>query len=212
MPSAPPAETPVTEVASAREPFTPALLDLPALATEDWKALRSEEAPVERPAPRGRRWGALAAAASFIVVVASIGIPAWYARLFVDASAIAAILPSSPSLSEPATVRPRVDAASLSFEPSGGAAASGAAPAQGRSYTILVAAFTTGERAQRVVQELRNEGYAADGVEVDGGPARGRFVQVKISGYTSATEVERALQRIRELPGGYADARVIESD
>src|SRR5688572_12518048 len=71
VPSAPPAETPVTEVASAREPFTPALLDLPALATEDWKALRSEEASVERPAPRGRRWGALAAAASFIVVVAS---------------------------------------------------------------------------------------------------------------------------------------------
>jgi hypothetical protein len=61
-------------------------------------------------------------------------------------------------------------------------------------------------------KELRNEGYAADGVEVDGGPARGRFVQVKISGYTSATEVERALQRIRELPGGYADARVIESN
>ena len=83
---------------------------------------------------------------------------------------------------------------------------------KGASYTILVAAFTTGERAQRVVQELRNEGYAADGVEVDGGPARGRFVQVKISGYTSATEVERALQRIRELPGGYADARVSESD
>jgi hypothetical protein len=203
----------VTEVASAREPFTPALLDLPALATEDWKALRSEEAPVERPAPRGRRWGALAAAASFIVVVASIGIPDWYARLLVDASAIAAILPSSPSpaLSEPATVRPRVDAASLSFEPSGGAAASGA-PAQGRQLHDPGRRFTTGERAQRVVQELRNEGYAADGVEVDGGPARGRFVQVKISGYTSATEVERALQRIRELPGGYADARVSESD
>ena len=48
--------------------------------------------------------------------------------------------------------------------------------------------------------------------EVDGGPARGRFVQVKISGYTSAAEVQRALIQIRELPGGYRDARVIESD
>jgi hypothetical protein len=48
-------------------------------------------------------------------------------------------------------------------------------------------------------------------VEIDGGAARGRFVQVRIGGYTSGADVQRALQQIRELPGGYGDARIIES-
>jgi cell division septation protein DedD len=78
-------------------------------------------------------------------------------------------------------------------------------------YTILVAAFTSADRARRLVEELVSAGYAADAAEVDGGPTRGRFVQVKIGGYTSEPEVQRALQQIRELPGGYTDARIIES-
>jgi hypothetical protein len=45
-------------------------------------------------------------------------------------------------------------------------------------------------------------------VELSGGPT-GRLVLVKISGYTSAIDVQRDLQRIRELPGGYGDARIV---
>jgi hypothetical protein len=74
----------------------------------------------------------------------------------------------------------------------------------------VVASFQGAERAQRLVDELTTAGYGAHAVERDGGPTRGRFVQVLISGYTSPIDVERDLHRIRELPGGYADARVVE--
>ena len=213
--SAPPTPPPATEVAAPREAGAPMLVELPELPTTEleswWSTQGPAPAPVERPAVR-QRWAA-AAAASFVVVSASIGVPAWYSRVFVDAQAVAAIMPSSPApvSFQPTDVRPHVDAA-LPPESGGGVAASRAAPVMGSRFTILVAAFTNGNRAERAVQELANAGYPADAVEVDGGPARGRFVQVKIGGYTSPTEVERALQQIRELPGGYRDARVIESN
>jgi hypothetical protein len=35
-------------------------------------------------------------------------------------------------------------------------------------------------------------------------------VHVNVGGYTSAIEVQRDFQRIRELPGGYTDARIVE--
>jgi len=214
-PSAAPATPPpVTEVAAPREAGAPVLVDLPELPAAEleswWSKQGQAPVPVERPAVR-QRWAA-AAAASFVLVSASIGVPAWYSRVFVDAQAIAAITPPSPApVSFQPADGPRVDAA-LPSESPGGVAASGAAPVSGSRYTILVAAFTTGDRAERVVQELANAGFAADAVEVDGGPERGRFVQVKIGGYTSPTDVDRALQLIRALPGGYRDARVIQSN
>jgi hypothetical protein len=36
------------------------------------------------------------------------------------------------------------------------------------------------------------------------------LVQVNVEGYTSVIDVQRDLQRIRELPGGYGDARIVE--
>lgn len=42
------------------------------------------------------------------------------------------------------------------------------------------------------------------------GRVRAVRVQVQISGYTSALDVQRDIQRIRELPGGYGDAQVVE--
>jgi hypothetical protein len=37
-------------------------------------------------------------------------------------------------------------------------------------------------------------------------------VQVNVGGYASAIDVQRDLQRIRELPGGYSDARIVERE
>jgi cell division septation protein DedD len=86
------------------------------------------------------------------------------------------------------------------------------APTQPPAYSILVASFESRQRAERLVEELTNAGYGAQAVERDGGAAHGRLTQVKVSGYTSAIDVQRDLQRIRELPGGYSDARIVERD
>jgi cell division septation protein DedD len=83
------------------------------------------------------------------------------------------------------------------------------APDEG-NYTIVVASFTSPERAQHLVEELTNAGYRARAVEHDWGPPRGRLLQVNVGGYATATEVQRALELIRELPGGYRDARIVE--
>lgn len=77
-------------------------------------------------------------------------------------------------------------------------------------YTIVVASFTSQERAERLVEELINAGYRARAVERDWGPPRGRLVQVNVGGYASAVDVQRDLQQIRDLPGGYRDARIVE--
>jgi hypothetical protein len=209
-PSASPASPSVTEAAAARESGSPVLVDLPDLSMEEIDKWWEKDSATQRPA-RPRRWRA-AAAASFVVISASMGLPAWYARASVNTPAIAALLPPSPSRAalQPATVPSPRRLVTSPSEPSGSAAAAGAASAEKR-YTILVAAFTNSDRAQAVVRELRDAGYAADAVEVDAGVARGRFVQVKISGYQSAPDVQRALQEVRELPGGFGDARIIES-
>ena len=83
---------------------------------------------------------------------------------------------------------------------------------EGGTYTIVVASFTSQARAERLVEELTNAGYRAQAVERDWGPPRGRLLQVNVGGYTSAIEVQRDLQQIRELPGGYRDARIVERE
>jgi cell division septation protein DedD len=80
----------------------------------------------------------------------------------------------------------------------------------GSNYIIQVASFESRARAARLVGELTQAGYRARDVEFDFGPPRGRLVQVIVGGYSSAIEVERDLQRIRQLPGGYSDARLLE--
>jgi cell division septation protein DedD len=93
-----------------------------------------------------------------------------------------------------------------------GAVGASVASTQPHGYSILVASFENRQRAERLVEELTNAGYGAHAVERDGGAAYGRLTQVKVSGYTSAIDVQRDLQRIRELPGGYSDARIVERD
>jgi hypothetical protein len=56
---------------------------------------------------------------------------------------------------------------------------------------------------------LTSAGYRARAVERDWGPPRGRLVQVNVGDYASALDVQRDLEHIRELPGGYRDARII---
>jgi cell division septation protein DedD len=85
-----------------------------------------------------------------------------------------------------------------------------AVPAPIGSFAIVVASFTNRARADRLVDELTSAGFRARAVERDWGPPRGLLVQVNVEGYTSALDVQRDLQRIRELPGGYGDARIVE--
>jgi cell division septation protein DedD len=77
-------------------------------------------------------------------------------------------------------------------------------------FSILVASFRSRERAEYVVAELNGAGYRARAVEHDWGPPRGRLVHVSVGGYASAIDVERDLRRIRDLPGGYRDAHIVD--
>jgi general secretion pathway protein A len=172
--------------------------------------------------PDSRTLWMAAAAAAFLVVSASIGVPAWQtAARAGDGRDLAAMVPPPPphNLAQPAVVPPRVDPSSLPSLMPGDAMAASAGVLAARSgaskprdgYSILVASFLNRDRAERLAEELTNAGYGARTVDADAG-ARGRFVQVKISGYTSAIDVQRDLQRIRELPGGYGDARVVDRE
>ena len=165
------------------------------------------------------RWVA-GAAAALLAVSASVGTIAWPTGAeTVESQAVAALVPPPPTavLSQPVSVPPRVEPPSpqalQSVQPAPSAhavGASAAVPAERRGYSILVASFQSRDRAERLVEELTNAGYGAHAVERDGGAAHGRLTLVRVSGYTSALDVQRDLQRIRELPGGYSDARIVE--
>jgi cell division septation protein DedD len=85
-----------------------------------------------------------------------------------------------------------------------------APPEHTGEFSIIVASFTNPTRAGSLVDELTKAGFAARAVERDWGPPRGRLIQVNVGGYASPIDVQRDLQRIRELPGGYEDARIVE--
>jgi type II secretory pathway predicted ATPase ExeA len=190
-------------------------LDLSGLSgfnTEDESS--SEHTSIERSRSRFR-W--VAGAAAVLAASASIGAPAWYSRAqVVDGQELAAMVPPRPAftLPKPAVLSLPVEAPSLTSSlpqvPVSAAVPTvrSAAPKSHNGYSIVVASFQNRDRAERLVSELVNAGYGARTVDRDGGPA-GRLVQVQISGYTSAIDVQRDLQRIRELPGGYGDARVV---
>lgn len=214
-----PARIPPAELQAqfpAIEIITPSEPALSGFRAEDDASL-SEGEPVERSGSR-YRWMAAAAA---LVVTASMGAPAWYSRAqMVEGQVLAAMVPPRPTykVSDPA-VLPPADAFSLSSQADAPAPVSAAVPStrsttskpQAIGYSIVVASFQNQDRAERLVEELVNAGYGARAVERAGGPT-GRLVQVMISGYTSAIDVQRDLQRIRELPGGYGDARIVERD
>jgi general secretion pathway protein A len=201
----------------AIEIITPSEPALSGFRTED--ASLSEGESVERSGAR-YRWMAAAAA---LAVTASIGAPAWYSSArMVDRQDLAAMVPPRPVFTvPPPAVLPTsaADAFSLSMPADTPAPVAVTVPTirstaskpQASGYSIVVASFQNRDRAERLVEELVNAGYGARPVERAGGPT-GRLVQVMISGYTSAIDVQRDLQRIRELPGGYGDARIVERD
>ena len=184
---------------------------------DDGGAPRLRREPV-KPSRGTPRWAA-AAVATFLVVSASVGTAAWYTRVHVtEGEMAAALLPPPPP---PLHVPPAVTLPALAevaapesvttidvSKPSGPSIA----PASPSTYAILVASFESRERAERLVEELTNAGYGAHAVQFEGGTGNRRLTQVKVSGYTSAIDVERDLQRIRQLPGRYNDARIVERD
>jgi type II secretory pathway predicted ATPase ExeA len=203
--------------------------DAEAAADGDDSPARAKSAARAAAPGRWMRWAAAALAVSTVV-----GSIAWYARAqAADGAAPTPPPPASPARTAARQAVPmpqadpgppqsseaaRVVHASPQAPPSTPAAASPSAPAAAAvpgargSYTILVASFKSAATAERVVEELTNAGFGARAVERDGGPGRGRFMLVMVSGYTSAIDVQRDLQQIRALPGGYADARIVEQD
>ena len=155
----------------------------------------------------------VAIVAALMLAVASIGVPAWYlsAQSVTEEADATARPPVPPFIfSTPTVMAPNVEpAAETSPEVDAAAAPADSAPAQEARYTIVVASFTNQERAERAVEELTNAGYRAHAVERDWGPPRGRLVQVNVGDYASAIDVQHDLEQIRELPGGYRDARII---
>jgi len=179
----------------------------------------SEAAPIEEhPATvarssTGRVWvaGLVASLIAFSACLAGI---AWYqGTQTVAATVEAPILPPRPASShtEPVAALPLVKPAVPDPPPVEASVPAAAAPAADRGpFSIVVASFSNQARAERLVEELTIAGYRARAVERDWGPPRGRMVQVNVEGYASAIDVQRDLQRIRELPGGYSDARIVE--
>jgi general secretion pathway protein A len=206
-------------------PVQPPSHDLVAIASSPAEAasplmeeFRSEaDLPVAQPRSTGQavtrsQWAAVAAA-SALIVTASVGVPAWYARAHAADDVVAAPQPPLPPrvFSAPGVMAPNVESGDQASLPQDAAAPESATPASEEgAYTIVVASFTNPDRAQRLVEELTNAGYRARAVEHDWGPPRGRLLQVNVGGYASAIEVQRDLQHIRELPGGYGDARIVE--
>jgi general secretion pathway protein A len=156
--------------------------------------------------PAGRslspRFWAAAAVASLFAISVSVGLPG--AR--VGEEVITGLLPPPARVFvPPAVIVPHADAAFVSALPVASTMQE-PVPAQRGNYSILVASFENRARALRLVAELTAAGYPARAVDRDGG----RLVQVDVPGYSSMIEVDRDLQRIRELPGGYGDARIVE--
>jgi len=213
---APPAPKPSTGLVVPAESELSALKQFNA---EGASPLRKETsiAPSVR---RRRRW-MIGTSAAVLVIAASIGAPVWlFSVRSVEDQRLTAPIPAPPprTLRQPAPLSPPTDAFSPELQKDRAAAASSdaviahtSAPEPRGGYTILVASFQSRDRAERVVEDLVNAGYPARAMERAGGP-NGRWVQVQISGYTSAIDVQRDLQRVRELPGGFGDARVVEQN
>jgi cell division septation protein DedD len=119
--------------------------------------------------------------------------------------------PPSPTTVQPAIVLPVMEPTVPDPPPQATTVApSTAEAAKAGAYSIVVASFESPTRADRLVEELASAGYRAQTVELDPGPTRPHVHQVIVGGFGSAIEVERALQHIRELPGRYTDAKIVE--
>jgi cell division septation protein DedD len=160
----------------------------------------------------GRQLAAVAAA-SILIVSASVAVPACYLRAHMVDDDVVAVPepPVAPRMFFPPTVVvPSPESADQMSKMPDAAPGPVVTAADGGNYTIVVASFTNSERAQRLVEELTTAGYRARVVEHDWGPPRGRLLQVNVGGYASVTEGQHDLEQIRQLPGGYHDARIVE--
>lgn len=214
----------LSEPREAREPREPlpapeVLPDAPAAPADDPVSLSEFEFESELAAGSAsasgvwwRRAG-VQAAVTLVAVAVSLGGGVWYLNAqTVDGAALSALLPPPPPRPDlDQALAPRI----LANAPDATRTGDAVVPArqvsgEGSNYIIQVASFESRARAARLVGELTQAGYRARDVEFDFGPPRGRLVQVIVGGYSSAIEVERDLQRIRQLPGGYSDARLLE--
>lgn len=164
------------------------------------------------PPPRAER-GALgpwlaAAAALLVALPGAVGGAHWYARVQTLAMDVAVIPPLPPPPDVPVALEvPRPPAAEGTYTLP---AAVVEAPAEAEgALAIVVASFENAGRAEVLVEELNRAGFRARAVDRDWGPPRGRLFQVNVGGYATAADVQRDLERIRQLPGGYADARIV---
>jgi general secretion pathway protein A len=158
-----------------------------------------------------RQWAAVAFVSMFIVL-ASVGVPAWYvmAQRADPTVANTPQPPLPPRMFSAAAGEPNTPPAEEAASSAAATPASASMSIQEGNYTIVVASLTNPERARRLVEQLTAAGYRASAVEHDWGPPRGRLLQVNVGGYASAIEVQRDLEQIRGLPGGYRDARIVE--
>jgi general secretion pathway protein A len=175
-----------------------------------------EQTRAERGRSTSRQLWAAGVAASLLGFTASGAAVLWYLRAeTVYANVEAPLLPPPPPIAPSRPVGPPPVEAPAPVDPVTAPAPAptvAAPPALAGGYAILVASFSTRARADQVVEELATAGYRAHAVEHDYGQPRGRLVQVSVGDYTSAIEVQRDLQRIRELPGGFTDARIVERE
>jgi general secretion pathway protein A len=157
-------------------------------------------------------WVAVAAV-SFLAFSVSLGGVASYLRAQ-EVQIDAPKLPPPPQIAGPAPA----GAGGIAESPAGDRLQFSVVPAEhaplaeGGGYEIVVATFASRARAERLVEELTSEGYRAHALERDWGAPRGRLVQVNVGGYASEIDVHRDLERLRELPGGYSDARIVEKN
>jgi len=210
-------EQPIVQAPERLPPIEPAPITVqveassPSLEEFTSEAELAMVRPTPAPVPRSHsphRWAPLAASL-VLAIVAAVGVPAWYRHLQTVNNEVGPMpQPPDPPHIVLAPVRPSVEPA----EPDAlryGTGSPAAATGEDSLYTIVVASFTSATRAEQLVNELTTAGYRAHAVERDWGPPRGRLVQVNVGDYTSATDVERDLQQIRQLPGGYQDARIV---
>jgi type II secretory pathway predicted ATPase ExeA/cell division septation protein DedD len=208
------AETPVQLQAPAPKPLVFISRQSEAgLADFAQEAEQSASPPASAARSIRRQTWVAGIAASVLVFTAPIGGVVWHMRTqAVQAHVEAPLLPPRPlgASSRPKDAMTITELAATEPVQSVGAAPVNAIAAEGGNYSILVASFTGRDRADSLVAELASAGYRARAVERDWGPPRGRLVHVTVGGYASATEAQRDLQLIRELPGGYTDARIVE--
>jgi cell division septation protein DedD len=162
------------------------------------------------------RWPWVAAAAAVVIAVSGVaGGAAWQtqARLVEDVALSGLLAPPAARTVRPALVLPLMEQTVADSVPpqqtSTTTASTTTDAATEGGYSIVVASFESRTRAERLVEELTTAGFHARAVERDAGPSHPALHQVTVGAYNSAIDVQRALQHIRELPGRYADARIV---